>query len=139
MALCFMLTQLEDLDMIETFIQQRKKDDCGAAAMATLIGVSYFEIEQVWRLMLERETNASSYADLIKVGDGFFLAMERVAFSKTIGSKRIVRVRQARGSRNSHWIVMYPDESIWCPWYGKRESLARYEMPFPGQALWIKR
>jgi hypothetical protein len=139
MALCFSLTQLEDLDMIETFIHQRKKDDCGVAALATLLGVSYFEIEIGWRGALDRGPNASSYKDLIAVGDFFCLDMERVPFSKTIGSKRIVRVRQERGSSHSHWIVMYPDESIWCPWYGRRESLDCYEMPFPGQALWIKR
>lgn len=125
--------------MIETFIHQIKNDDCGAAAMATLLNVSYFEVEKVWMRKLFRETDGSTYADLIKVGAGFCLDMERVAFSKTIGSKRIVRVRHERGSSHSHWIVMYPDESIWCPWYGKRKSLDVYEMPFTGQALWIKR
>lgn len=125
--------------MSDTFVYQIKSNDCGAAAMATLLELSYEEIERVWRIALGRETDASSYHDLIRVGQGFCLDMERVTFRKSIGSKRIVRVRAERGSSHSHWVVMYPDESIWCPYYGKRNSLEGYEMPFTGRALWVKR
>lgn len=127
-----------DQALPERFIRQRKTNDCGAAALATLLRLYYEEVETDWRVSLGRETNASSYADLIKVAECSGVALERVPFKKSEGMRRIVRVRPWRGSNHSHWIVMFPDGSIWCPYSGRHDSLLGYEQPWPGHSLIIK-
>lgn len=128
----------EDQALPERFIRQRKKNDCGAAALATFLRLYYEDVETSWREALGRETNASSYADLIDVADFSGVKLERVTFKKSEGMRRIVRVRPWRGSNHSHWIVMFPDGSIWCPYSGRHDSLLGYEQPWPGHSLIIK-
>jgi len=127
----------DDQQLPERFIRQRKDNDCGAAALATFLRLYYEEIETDWRIALGRETNASSYADLIKVAECSGFTLERVPFRKSEGMRRIVRVRPWRGSNHSHWIVMFPDGSIWCPYSGRHDSLLGYEQPWPGHSLII--
>lgn len=128
----------DDRVKLETFIKQRKKNDCGAAALATFFRFSYEEVEIDWRVALGRETNQSNYADLIKVAECSGFTLERVPFKKSEGMRRIVRVRPWRGSNHSHWIVMFPEGSIWCPYSGRHDSLLGYEQPWPGHSLIIK-
>lgn len=128
----------EDQALPERFIRQRKKNDCGAAALATFLRLYYEDIETSWREALGRETNASSYADLIKVAECSGFTLERVPFKQSDGMRRIVRVRPWRGSNHSHWIVMFTDGSIWCPYSGYHDSLLGYEQPWPGHSLIIK-
>lgn len=124
--------------MIRSYIKQRKSNDCGAAALATLLDLSYMEIESAWRVSLGRETNESTYADLIAVAKAWGFTLEKATFKQSEGMVRIVRVRPWRGSNHSHWIVMFKDGSIWCPYSGRHDSLLGYEQPFPGQTLIIK-
>lgn len=116
---------------------QRKDDDCGAAALSSLLDIPYEDIEAAWLSTLKRPTDASTFIDLIKVARTCGVSLGRVWWSKS-NAARITRARAARGTSHSHWVVLYPNRDIWCPWYGFYSSEdTDYPMPVFSQSLII--
>lgn len=118
-------------------IEQRKHNECGAAALASLLGKTYEQVGEAWGLALGRETDASTYQDLIDVAGALGVTITRSWFRKSEGMRRIVRVRPWPGSDSSHWIVMIGCGMIWCPYSGWHDSLDVYEQPCPGRTFII--
>lgn len=94
-------------------VYQRTNDDCGAGAVATLLGIPYESVADTWFSALGKSPRSSSYPDLIKV----IQALGFRATKKTKTTNGIRRVRAGKGDRHSHWVVVN-GEDLWCPTTG---------------------
>jgi hypothetical protein len=112
-------------------VWQRLENDCGVAALATLLNVGYDEIEQAWWNALRRNPGPSSYKDLLKVLDHMNLNAKKVIST----NKGIRRARYEKYSRHSHWIVMLGGDGLWCPYSGWHKTVDTYAMPHFGHGI----
>lgn len=110
---------------------QRKRNDCGAGALATLTGRSYEEIEKAWFECLGRLPGSSHYNDLLMVLDHLKVPAIKVRTT----SNGIRRARHKAGDNHSHWIVVYPEGDLWCPWDGWFSGIGSYAMPILGHGV----
>lgn len=112
-------------------VWQRLENDCGVAALATLLKVEYEEIEAAWKSALGRNPGCSSYRDLLNVL--WHMEVDAKKVSSTINGIR--RARYEPGSRHSHWIVMLGDNGLWCPYSGWHKTKDTYAMPHFGHGI----
>lgn len=91
------------------WVPQRTDEDCGCAALAMLLDLTYEDVAEAWRAALSREPNKSTYADLIKVAAhlGHRLVRKRT-------TNGIRRIRPEPNCKHSHWVVLRGD-TIYCP------------------------
>lgn len=110
-------------------IKQRLNNDCGVAALATLLSVSYETVATAWLEVTGRGPGPSSYKTLRDVAAhlGYSLVQVREC---TAG---IRRVRWEAGSSHSHWVVL-SGPSLWCPWVGE-STVAQYPAKYWGHGL----
>lgn len=118
-------------------IYQQRRDDCGVAAVATFLGMSYETVAEVWEQATGRPVGPSSFKDLRAV----IKRLTKIDAVQTWHSKcsliKIVRARPYRGSNTSHWIVVYTNGSLWCPYSGLHENEQYYEQPFYSNCLYL--
>ena len=114
-------------------VAQRQRNDCGVAALATLLGVPYEEIECAWMEALNRKPGRSNYNDLLKVLSNLGIPAKKVRETNW----GIRRVRWEAGSNHSHWIVVFGD-SLWCPCYGWHQSKDDYSAKHYGHGIEIE-
>lgn len=112
-------------------VWQRLNNDCGVAALATLTGSSYEDIEKAWRDSLNRKPGSSSYKDLLMVLEHMNIGARKVIST----SKGIRRVRHEKYSNHSHWVVMLGEYGLWCPYSGWHKTIENYEMPHLGHGI----
>ena len=112
-------------------VWQRLRNDCGVAALATLLNVDYEKVENSWRSALGRKPGSSHYKDLLKVLSHMGVDAKKVTSTK----KGIRRVRYEPGSNHSHWVVMLGDDGLWCPFSGWHKTIDTYDMPHLGHGI----
>lgn len=113
-------------------VLQRKNNDCGAAAVASLTGKTYEEVEQAWQEVFGNAPKASSYRDLLAVLS--FMGFNAHKVTKT--SQGIRRVRSEPRCNHSHWVVICGD-ALWCPTSGWYEPIASYPWKHYGHGIEI--
>ena len=94
------------------FVRQRTYEDCGCAAIATLLNITYEEAASAWRGALNRAPNKSNYRDLVAVLESLGKKTKR---GRTLNGIR--RVRPEPGAKISHWVVLASDW-VYCPTRG---------------------
>ncbi|XUO88433.1 cysteine peptidase family C39 domain-containing protein [Halomonas sp. KM072] len=94
------------------WVRQRTENDCGCAALAILLGLSYEEVANAWRASLNREPNGSTYTDLLKVAAHLGYTLKR---GRTTNGIR--RIRPEPRANYSHWVVLLGNW-IYCPTVG---------------------
>lgn len=94
---------------------QRKSNDCGVAALATFLDLSYEVIEEAWYNELKRPPGLSNGCELIRVAKSLGFELKRHI---KLVSKCIARVRPYQGCSKSHWVVI-DGELLWCPELGE--------------------
>lgn len=112
-------------------VYQRTDSDCGIAAVATLVGMSYEAVEDAWRKSINAPPGASSYKDLLVTLDCLGISSKRA----TKSNWGIRRARARKRDRHSHWIVTYSCGGVWCPALGFFKSIDIYGMPNLGHGI----
>lgn len=118
-------------------VYQQQSDDCGVAAVATLLGLSYDDVAAVWLSATGKCIGPSTYKDLKRVILQLTGKQCTQVWNTKSTCRRIVRARPYKGSATSHWIVVNDDGSLWCPYSGFHETRWEYEQPEYGQCLFI--
>ncbi|UJH95897.1 C39 family peptidase [Pantoea phage Nufs112] len=113
-------------------VYQRLYNDCGVAALGTLLDRSYPEVKEAWIKSLGRDVGFSNFNELIAVANelGFKLSKSRVKQPKCI-----IRVREHTGDSKSHWVVLDGD-NLWCPELGE-STIADYPWKHFGHSLYL--
>lgn len=114
-------------------VYQRLQNDCGVAALATVLGVQYEDVAAVWEPVLKKPVGLSYGSDLIRVADALGSSLSRVWWNR-VHSPRIVRTREYRGAWDSHWVCMFSD-GLWCPALGWYSDITEYPWRAYSQAL----
>lgn len=94
------------------YVRQRTENDCGCAALAILLKLSYEEVADAWRASLNREPNSSKYSDLVTVAGHLGYSLKR---GRT--NNGIRRIRPEPRASHSHWVVLLGNW-IYCPTVG---------------------
>ena len=112
-------------------VYQRTNCDCGAGAIATLLGVPYEVVADAWISALGHPPKQSSYKALIKILDHLGVKAKKVTSTK----RGIRRVRDKAGARHSHWVVVN-GEYLWCPTIGA-STVSDYDWQYFGHGIEI--
>lgn len=117
-------------------IYQRLKNDCGVAALSMLLDLSYEDSAKYLLQFAGKSPGPTTYNDLISVIDGLKLNHHRCWWSKS-NKRRIVRCRESKGDKHSHWIVISESGIIYCPWVGVIEKKDDYFMCNFSQCIYL--